>query len=69
MNQRIDIHRMLAGDVNLQLRLKDAVLRAFADHGIRGVDLVEIRKRDLKRISQTLIKPLESIRQGTYKKR
>ena len=34
MSQRTEIHLMVAGDVNLQLRLKDAVLRAFADHGI-----------------------------------
>ena len=69
MNQRIEIHRMLAGDVNLQLRLKDAVLRAFANHGIKGVDLVVNHRRDFKGISQNLIKQVESISQNTYKRR
>ena len=69
LNQRIDVHHMMAGDVNLQLRLKDAVLTAFADHGIRGLKLVETRKRGFKGKSQTLIKQLETIRQSAYRKR
>ena len=69
MNQKIDIHRMLAGDVNLQLRLKDAALKAFANHGIKRVELVENCRRNFKGTSQNLIKQIESVRKNTYKKR
>ena len=69
MSQSIEIHHMMAGDVNLQLRLEDAVFTAFVDQGIRGVDLVETRERGLTEKSQTLIKQLETVKQSAYRKR
>ena len=45
MSQRIELHHMMAGDLDMQLKLKDAVLIALTDHSIRGVDLVETQER------------------------
>ena len=36
MSQRTDVHPVLTGDVNVQQRLVDAVLRGFRNHGIKG---------------------------------
>ena len=42
----------------MQLKLKEAVFIALKDHGIRGVDLVETRKKGFTGKSQELIEQL-----------
>ena len=53
----------------MQQGLKEAALKAFRNHGIKGKEGVQNCKRDYKGLSQSLIKQVDSIRQNTYKKR
>ena len=64
MNKRIDIHPKMTGHPDLQRILKDTVVKVFTAHGIRGVEIVENRRRDYVRIFQGVIKQLDSIRQS-----
>ena len=51
MNQRIDVRPTLIGVPNLLWILKEAVLKVFTTHGIKGMGIVENRKTNYVGIS------------------
>ena len=53
----------------MQRKLKEAVFMALADHGIKGVRLVETRKKGFIGKTQELSKRLETMPQSAYRKR